>query len=58
MTTCMICHFETELDDIAAGSPAGNSVCLRCFGRETGTALKMTKSLRREIESALAALPA
>lgn len=54
MTICSICCFDTELDDVVIGSAAGRCVCLRCFGRETGTALPMPGRLRREIMVALA----
>ncbi len=58
MTTCIICRFETELDDVAAGGPAGRCVCLRCFGRETGNELPMPKALRHAVIAALAELEA
>ena len=55
--TCIICRFETELDDVAvAGGSAGRCVCLRCYSRETATARPMPKALRREIINALAAM--
>ncbi len=54
MTTCIICRFETELDDVAVGGPAGQCVCLRCFGRETGSARPLSKTLQREVIAALA----
>jgi hypothetical protein len=50
---CVICHFETELDDVVAKS-AGRCVCLRCYGRETGAVRPMPKALRREIVEVLA----
>ena len=51
--TCVICHFETELDDVVAHS-SGRCVCLRCYGRETGTERQMPKQLRRELSALLA----
>jgi hypothetical protein len=55
MTTCTICRFETELDDVAVPM-SGSCICLRCFGRETGSARPMPKALRRELIAALAEL--
>ena len=54
MRTCRICRFDTELDDIVLALPSGACVCLRCYGRETGSALPMPKSLRRDVIVALA----
>lgn len=51
--TCIICHFDVELDDVAIGG-APRCVCLRCYGRETGSMLVMPKSLQRELAAALA----
>ena len=56
MRTCTICRFETELDDVVAASAVGQCICLRCFGRETGSARPMPKALRRELSATLAAL--
>jgi hypothetical protein len=53
MWTCAICHFETEFDDVELAIATGQCVCLRCYGRETGTTLQMPKSLRIDIISAL-----
>lgn len=54
MRTCTICHFEAELDDVAVSMTGDRCICLRCFGRETGSAVPMPKALRREISAALA----
>lgn len=54
MFTCTICKFETELDDLQVGGKRG--ICIRCFARETGTAIEMPNPLRREIEAFLAGL--
>jgi hypothetical protein len=56
MYTCTICHFPTELDDVVVATAAGQCVCPRCYGRETGSALSMPKGLRRDIVEALSAL--
>ncbi len=54
MMTCIICRFDVELDDVAIGSAHERCVCLRCYGRETGTSLAMPKTLQRELAAALA----
>ena len=46
MHTCTICPFETELDDVVVAFAAGGCVCLRCYGRETGSARPMPKARR------------
>lgn len=54
MITCIICRFDTELDDVMVAGAAGRCVCLRCYARETDTVRPMPKSLRRELTAALA----
>lgn len=54
MRTCTICHFGTELDDVVIAWDAGGCVCLRCYGRETGSARPMSETLRRQADAALA----
>ncbi len=54
MFTCRICHFATELDDVAVRGPADRSICLRCYSRETDTGRPMPKPLRQAISAALA----
>lgn len=56
MFTCLICRFDTELDDVAVPMQGGRCICLRCFVRETDTAKPMPKLLRRQIGSALATI--
>jgi hypothetical protein len=56
MMTCMICHFDTVLDDIVLSRADGQCVCLRCFGRETGSARQMPKALLRELSATLSSL--
>ena len=58
MFNCVICRFDAELDDVVAPISGGRCVCLRCYGRETDTALLMSKDLQRDVVSALASLPA
>ncbi len=56
MSTCTICRFTAELDDIAVSTAPGRCICLRCFGRETGSARPMPKALRRELIATLATI--
>lgn len=56
MRTCRICCYETELDDVALSHPGGQCICLRCYGRETGSNRQMPKQLRRELSAFLAAI--
>ena len=56
MWTCRICRFATDLDDVTTAFANGTCICLRCYGRETGSALPMPKVLRRELLIALAAV--
>ena len=53
MATCTICRYETEFDDVVLGGRTGRCVCLRCFGRETGSTRPMPKALRRELIAVL-----
>jgi hypothetical protein len=54
MQTCRICHFEIEMDDVVLTQADGRCICLACYGRATGTGLRMPKLLRRELSAALA----
>jgi hypothetical protein len=56
MTTCSICRFETELDDVVVAREGGHCICLRCFTHETESDRPMPKALRRELIAVLAAL--
>lgn len=58
MFVCVLCRFETELDDVIAPVSGGRCVCLRCFGRETESAVLMPKALRRDLMETLASTPA
>ena len=53
MMTCRLCHFQTELDDVALTLAAGGIICLRCFDRETASQRPMPKALRRQLEALL-----
>lgn len=55
MFTCQICHFETELDDVAITLQGERCICLRCYGRETDTAKPMARVLRHQVIATLAA---
>jgi len=54
MYTCAVCHFATELDDVAVQGPGNLCVCLRCYARETGSERPMSTRLRREALATLA----
>jgi hypothetical protein len=58
MLTCIICRFDTELDDAVAPGATGRCVCLRCFHRETDSERPMPHELRRAIIAALAQIEA
>jgi hypothetical protein len=52
--TCVLCRFQTELDDVAVGRGATGCICLGCFARATGSQRPMPAALRRAIIDALA----
>ena len=56
MFACTICRFATELDDVVVALAGDRCVCLRCYGRETASALRMPTALRRDVSAALAAI--
>ena len=56
MRICRICRFETVLDDVVLSYANGQCICLRCYERETGSAMPMPKELRRDITEALNAI--
>jgi hypothetical protein len=56
MFRCSLCHFPTELNDVAARLGMSRCICLRCYARETGNAVPMPKGLRRELGRVLAVL--
>ena len=58
MITCRICHFEAELDDVVLVHADGRGICLRCYGRETGSARPLPLMLRRDLIATLAAFEA
>lgn len=58
MWTCWICRFGTELDDVVVSTAHGTCICLRCYGRETGSTRPMPAALRRDVSAALATLEA
>lgn len=56
MLRCILCAFETELDDAVIVASNGRCVCLRCYLRETNNAKPMDQRLRRELVATLAAI--
>ena len=56
MWTCRICHFGTVLDDVVVATAHGSCICLRCFIRETGSVRPISRALRRDLVTTLAAL--
>ena len=55
MHRCRICRFDTELDDVTLRFASGACLCLRCYGRATGSARPLPNALRRDLIAALAA---
>jgi hypothetical protein len=51
---CYLCRFSVERDDVALSLASGFCICLRCFGRETGSDRPMPMALRREVDAVLA----
>ena len=56
MPSCIVCHFATELDDVVVRTSTGRCLCLRCYGRETGSARALPPTLRRQLIAVLAEL--
>lgn len=56
MLRCILCAFETEVDDAVIVASNGRCVCLRCFLCETNNAKPMDQRLRRELVATLAAI--
>jgi hypothetical protein len=56
MTICIICRFETELDDVAVARDGSRCICLPCYGRETGTLRPMPKRLQRRLSAVLSGI--
>lgn len=51
---CWICTLVIELDDGAVPQAGGRCLCLRCWGRETGTSVRPSRRLVRAVEAVLA----
>ena len=47
MKTCVICRFDTDLDDVVTTLPSGRCVCLHCYDQETGRERRSIKPQRR-----------
>jgi acyl-CoA thioesterase FadM len=58
MRPCILCHFATELDDVALTLAVVGTICMRCFDRETESQRPMPKALRRQLEATLALVDA
>jgi len=56
MYSCIICHFDTELDDVAVPGGARSCVCLRCYSRETRSERPMPRRLRQDLIATLAGI--
>ena len=53
MLSCVVCSFETYLDDVVLRVGGERCVCLRCYARETETELRMPSSLQRQLVASL-----
>lgn len=54
MVTCLVCGFQTELDDAAVLLVTrARCICLRCFSRETGNTRPVPETLRREVAACI-----
>lgn len=56
MWRCLICAFETVLDDAVAPTRTGRCICIRCYGREVGDRRPLPPALRRALVETLSAL--
>ncbi len=54
MYPCWLCREATELDDVTLSLANGYCICLRCYGRETGSAPTMPMPLRHAVRAVLA----
>jgi hypothetical protein len=56
MFTCRLCLWQVTLDDVVVELRGQRCICLRCYLRETDTAITMPPEYRRQVEEALAAI--
>ena len=56
MLHCILCAFDTEVDDAVVTGSNGRCICLRCFTRETDSQKRMAPQLRRELAATLATI--
>jgi hypothetical protein len=56
MLRCILCAFETELDDAVVTSATGRCICLRCFTKEINDQKRMDKALRKELVATLSTI--
>ncbi len=57
MLSCVVCSFETYLDDVVLRVGEERCVCLRCYARETETELRMPLPLRQQLVASLEQSP-
>jgi hypothetical protein len=55
MLTCIICRFETGLDEIVATTTPGHGICRTCDDRESGRSRRQRRPARRRLDDLLAA---
>jgi hypothetical protein len=53
MTTCQICHFTVEMDDVELRRGESGCICVACYYRETDSTVRMSNLLRRELIEAV-----
>lgn len=53
---CLLCGFETDLDDVVVGNMNGRCICLRCYAHEVADEHPMPPPLRREVVATLAVI--
>ncbi len=46
---CSLCHFTVELDDAFIETAHGRCICVACYHREVGDAVRVGKLLRSQI---------
>jgi hypothetical protein len=56
MLRCILCAFDTEVDDAVVTSPTGRCICLRCFTKEINDQKRMDKALRKELVATLSTI--
>lgn len=54
---CIICRYQTHVDDARHITPSGRCICERCWHREVGDEKTVPRALRAMIEQALREAP-